>query len=67
MRRLTALLRRWFRHRPRFTSDDDEALPFTADEFARLIRSGKSEDMRRLAEGLSLKSVAGRSEHRAAH
>ena len=67
MRRLTALLRRFFKPRPRYLSDDDPGLPFTAEEFARLVLSGKSEDMKRLADGLSLKSIAGRSKHRAAH
>ncbi len=67
MRRLTALLRRLFRPRPRYVLDDDKALPFAAEELARLIRSGKSEDMKRLADGLSCRPVAGRSKHRAAH
>ncbi len=66
MRRLAALVRRLLRPRPRYAADYDPGLPFTAEELARLIGSGKSEDMKRLADGLSLKSVAGRSKHRAA-
>jgi len=36
----------------------DEPLPFTAEEFGRLISSGKSEDMKRLAEALSRGAVS---------
>jgi hypothetical protein len=51
-------LGRWFRElfgsgRPRVR---DENLPFTAEEFARLIGSNRSEDMRILARGLARKS-----------
>jgi hypothetical protein len=35
----------------------DENLPFTAEEFARLIGSGRSGDMRILARGLAQKST----------
>jgi hypothetical protein len=66
MRRLTALLRGFFRPRKRYVSDDP-ALPFTAEEFARLVSSGRSEDMKRLAEGLSCKPLVGRPKHRATH
>jgi hypothetical protein len=48
-------LRRWFKElfssgRPRVSND---SLPFTAEEFRRLIASGRSEDMRILASGLA--------------
>jgi hypothetical protein len=51
-------LGRWFKDffgggQPRV---GDEDLPFTAEEFARLIGSGRSEDMRILAGGLARKS-----------
>jgi hypothetical protein len=55
MRRLTGWFRRFFGsgiQEPR-----DGTLPFTAEEFARLISSGKSEDMKRLAERLSRSAV----------
>jgi len=35
-----------------------DGLPFSAEEFARLISSGTSEDMRALAEGLSSASIS---------
>jgi hypothetical protein len=35
-----------------------ETLPFTSEEFARLIRSGRPEDMKLLAERMSLKTVS---------
>ena len=35
----------------------DEDLPFTAEEFGRLIGSRRSEDMRMLARGLAQKST----------
>jgi hypothetical protein len=35
-----------------------EPLPFTPEEFARLIRSGKSEDMKLLADGLSRGAIS---------
>jgi hypothetical protein len=48
--------------------DDDPSLPFTPEEFCRLIRSGKREDMKRLAEGLSCRTIhQGRPKHRTAH
>ena len=36
----------------------DNGLPFSAEEFARLISSGRSEDMKALAEGLSSASIS---------
>jgi hypothetical protein len=33
-------------------------LPFTSEEFARLIRSGRPEDMKLLAERMSLETVS---------
>jgi hypothetical protein len=56
MRRLTGWFRRFFSSGTR--ESWDEPLPFTAEEFARLISSGKSEDMKRLARGLSHSTVA---------
>jgi hypothetical protein len=35
----------------------DESMPFTDEEFGRLIGSGRSEDMRILAGGLARKST----------
>jgi hypothetical protein len=67
MRRLASLVRWIFGPRVRKLSDDDPALPFTAEEFARLIRSGRRDDMKRLAEGLSCQSIPRRAKHRAAH
>jgi hypothetical protein len=48
-------LRRWFRAFFGFAAKHPvtETLPFTTEEFARLIASGKSEDMKMLARGLS--------------
>jgi hypothetical protein len=51
-------LGRWFKEffgagKPRVR---DENLPFTTEEFGRLIGSGRSEDMRILARGLAQKS-----------
>ncbi len=66
MRRFTALLRRFFKPRLRLAAERDPDLPFTAEEFARLIRSGKREDMRILAKGLSCGPVVGRSRHQTA-
>jgi len=43
----------------------DEKLPFTAEEFGRLIGSGRSEDMRSLARGLGRKSTGRVSADRA--
>jgi hypothetical protein len=48
-------------------TEDDPGLPFSAEEFARLVLSGKSEDMKQLADGLSSRSITIRSTHRAAH
>jgi hypothetical protein len=51
-------LGRWFKEffgagRPHVR---DENLPFTAEEFGRLIGSGRSDDMKSLARGLARKS-----------
>ena len=51
MRRLFLRLKQVFRDRARNARQDK--LPFTAEEFGRLILSGKSEDMKILAHGLS--------------
>ncbi|TYO65025.1 hypothetical protein FXV83_18730 [Bradyrhizobium hipponense] len=67
MRRLASLVRRFFGPRTRRPIDDDPSLPFTAEEFGQLIRSGKREDMKHLAEGLACRSVRPRAGHRAAH
>jgi hypothetical protein len=67
MRRLAGLVRRFFGPRLRRPVDDDAGLPFSSEEFARLIRSGKREDMKRLASGLAAPTMPGRSTHRAAH
>ena len=53
MRRLASLVRRFFGPRVRRPIDDDPSLPFTPEEFGRLIRSGRREDMKLLAEGLA--------------
>jgi hypothetical protein len=37
---------------------EGDGLPFTAEEFARLISSGKSEDMKTLADGLSCAAIS---------
>lgn len=66
MRRLASLVRRFFGVRSRPT-DDDPALPFTPEEFGRLIRSGKHEDMQKLADGLACRSIPSRPAYRAAH
>ncbi|MDE2378510.1 hypothetical protein [Bradyrhizobium sp.] len=67
MRRLAGLFRRFFGARAR-PLEDDAALPFTAEEFARLIQSGKHEDMQTLADGLACRSIPRRrSAHRATH
>ena len=50
----------WLRHvfgKPIRRAQDD-GLPFSADEFARLISSGKSEDMKTLANGLSSAAIS---------
>jgi hypothetical protein len=51
----------------RYPVDDDPALPFSPEEFARLIRSGRHEDMKRLAEGLACRSIPSRTKYRAEH
>jgi hypothetical protein len=56
MRRLALWLRHFFGRPIRHSRDDD--LPFSAEEFARLISSGKSEDMKTLAEGLSCAAIS---------
>ena len=60
-------LGRWFREffsaaQPRV---HDGNLPFTAEEFGRLIGSGRSEDMRILARGLAQKSTRSASNEKA--
>lgn len=67
MRRLASLVRRFFGPRMRRPIDDDPSLPFTPEEFGRLIRSGKREDMRVLAEGLACRSIRRRDRYRATH
>lgn len=67
MRRLASLVRRFFGPRVRRPIDDDPTLPFTAEEFSRLIRSGRHEDMKLLAEGLACRSIPHRARHGAAH
>ncbi len=67
MRRLASLVRRFFGPRVRPPVDDDPSLPFTPEEFGRLIRSGKREDMKVLAEGLASQSIPRRARYRAAH
>jgi len=67
MRRLASLVRRFFGPRLRHPIDDDPTLPFTADEFGRLIRSGKREDMKLLADGLACRSIPRRARYRATH
>ncbi|WLA69107.1 hypothetical protein [Bradyrhizobium diazoefficiens] len=67
MRRLASLILRFFGPRLRRPIDDDPSLPFSADEFGRLIRSGKREDMKLLAEGLACRSIPRRAKYRATH
>jgi hypothetical protein len=67
MRRLASLVRRFFGPRLRRPIDDDPSLPFTPDEFSRLVRSGKREDMKLLAEGLACRSMPRRANFRATH
>lgn len=67
MRRLASLILRFFGPRVRRLIDDDPSLPFSADEFGRLIRSGKREDMKLLAEGLACRSIPRRAKYRATH
>jgi hypothetical protein len=51
MKRLKSWLRRKWRRR---AVDEYAALPFTEDEFARLLRSGSTADMKIIASGLAL-------------
>ncbi len=68
MRRLANLVRRFFgQPRLRHPFADDPDLPFTSEELGRLIRSGKHEDMKAVADGLACRSISGRPKHRAAH
>jgi hypothetical protein len=67
MRRLANLVRWLFKPHPRHVPDDDPSLPFTSEELAGLIRSGRHEDMKKLADGLACRSIPGRPKHRAAH
>ena len=67
MRRLASLVRRFFGPRMRRPIDDDPTLPFAPEEFSRLIRSGKHEDIKLLAEGLACRSIPRRIKYRATH
>lgn len=67
MRRLASLVRWLFGPRLRRPIDEDPSLPFTPDEFSRLIRSGRREDMKLLAEGLACRSIPHRAKYRATH
>ncbi|MGL3109870.1 MULTISPECIES: hypothetical protein [unclassified Bradyrhizobium] len=67
MRRLASLVRWFFGPRVRRPIDDDPSLPFTPEEFGRLIRSGKHEDMKLLADGLACRSIPHRAQYRATH
>ncbi|RXT41868.1 hypothetical protein B5V03_25480 [Bradyrhizobium betae] len=67
MRRLASLVRRLFGPRPRHTIDHDPSLPFTPEELSRLIRSGRREDMKLLAEGLACRSIPRPARYRATH
>jgi hypothetical protein len=67
MRRLASLVRWFFGPRSRPPVDDDPGLPFTPAEFGRLIRSGRHEDMKRLADGLAGRSIPRRAKFRATH
>nr|QDP25829.1 hypothetical protein FNV92_28270 [Bradyrhizobium cosmicum] len=67
MRRLASLVRRLFGPRLRHTIDNDPSLPFTPEEFGRLVRSGRREDMKLLAEGLACRSMPHRAKFRATH
>lgn len=60
MKRLARWFKTFFRRGSRPVSDDD--LPFTNEEFARLIASGRSEDMKILARGLSRPNRSSRIE-----
>ena len=67
MRRLASLVRWLLGPRVRYPVDDDPSLPFTSEEFGRLISSGKRDDMKRLAEGLACRSIQHRAKYRATH
>lgn len=67
MQRLANLLRQFFSQPRMRRFPDDPTLPFTAEEFGRLICSGKHEDMKALADGLACPSIPGRPEQRAAN
>ncbi|MEZ2141317.1 hypothetical protein AAE026_03245 [Bradyrhizobium sp. DN5] len=67
MRRLASLVRWFLGPRVRRPIDDDPSLPFTPEEFGRLIRSGKHEDMKLLADGLACRSIPHRAQYRATH
>lgn len=67
MRRLASLVRQLFGPRMRRPIDDDPNLPFTPEEFGRLVRSGRREDMKLLAEGLACRSISRRIKYRATH
>lgn len=67
MRRLASLVRWFFGPRMRRPIDDDPSLPFTSEEFGRLLRSGRREDMKQLAEGLACRSMPRRIKYRATH
>lgn len=67
MRRLASLVRRFFGPRLRHKIDDDPSLPFSPEEFGRLIRSGRHEDMKLLAERLACQSIPRRASYRATH
>ena len=43
------------------------AFRFTPEEFSRLVRSGRREDMKLLAEGLACRSIPRRIKYRATH
>lgn len=67
MRRLASLVRRLFGPRMRRPIDDDPNLPFTPDEFGKLIRSGRREDMKIIADALACRSIPNRTRYRATH
>jgi hypothetical protein len=56
MSRLALWLRRFFGRPIRHSQSD--SLPFTPEEFARLITSGKPENMKILAQGLSSAAIS---------
>jgi hypothetical protein len=56
MRRLALWLKHFFGKPSRHSQEN--GLPFSAEEFARLISSGKSEDMKTLAQGLSCAAIS---------